>query len=628
MPSDFPAAHQGDRPASSRGRKRSSWLYRKLRRFKLVRIFRKDRPFAFLFAVGTVIAAAVGVSVLHLWNTAPKGFSKGAIKVSLIDLIQASSLARSARAAAAAGQYETALYTWQSAVANNQGDARLYRGLLGFLREIPEARSEHAALVKGATSWLLELSGTNRLDAVLAADVLDKFGLSRQALAELAPFPVGEFDEVERVRARCLLGVGAYADFDRLWRSHEAGWASDPRMARCRDAWRVVADDGAGGLEAALRLKQALTDPGPEGLFAARLLHEAAARRGLVEEVGLCLARLEAAHSDAVAHHVHYWRLLHAAGRGEEARTRARNFPIVPRDPESAVFLVDVLRVLDLPGLARTNLGLNLAAYGKSVQVWRSYFDLVADAADWKELRRASADARLLASRNDALYAEALFAEYRASRAEDRQREADELIREMLALRLVEPDSALRFAPRWRLDGRAPAALAVLAAAESELSGRTAYWQELFQVAWVLRDMERLRTSVAEMVRLDPGSAVWKSNRAALLLVTGENPAEALQLTMEGLQRSPASLPLRLNHAVALFMNGRIDDAAAALERIPGDRLDPDATAAFHLAVAEVRARQGRKSEARAAAVRVDRERLLPPQVERLEKVLRDTRAE
>jgi predicted Zn-dependent protease len=112
------------------------------------------------------------------------------------------------------------------------------------------------------------------------------------------------------------------------------------------------------------------------------------------------------------------------------------------------------------------------------------------------------------------------------------------------------------------------------------------------------------------------------NNRAALLLITGENPAEALRLTFEGLRRQPDSLALQVNHAMALQRNGRTAEAARLLERIPADRLSPDLAASYHLATAEVRAAEGRREDAAAAAGRVERSRLLPPQLARLDRVL------
>lgn len=616
-------AVEPERPGHRRRRHRRSWLYRKLRRFKLVRIFRKDRPFAFIFAIGAVIALAVGLAVPRLWNTAPADFPRGPVEVSLIDLLQASSLAKSAGKAMAAGHYDLALFTWQRAVANNQGDARLHRGLLTCLRDGPEARPDLAGLALGTSWWLLALSATNGADIALAADVLERYGQTRAALGWLADHAAGVDPEVDKVLARCLFSAGRYEAFDHLWRANQAAWSSDSRLAPYRDAWLVATDDRSGGLESALRLKAALESPAGDGLLAARLLLQAASQRGLVEDAARCVRRLEEGHSATVEHHAYLWRLLARSGQLAEATNRAAAFRGVPREPESAARLIEAYRDLGLRDAARGYLEAHIGDYGTDPGIWRLYFELLLDLGTWNEVQRVTANARGVASRTDPLWVEALFADYRAAQAQDRKREADELVANILTFELADPEIALRLAARWRADGRPRPALQVLRAVEARLADSPAFWAECFQTGRALGDLELLRRSVAQLLRLDPGSPAWANNRAALLLITGEDPAEALQLTFEAQRRQPDSVPLRINHAIALVRNGRAPEAARLLEGIAADRLEPDLAANYHLALVEVRAAEGRSTEAAAAAARIDRTRLLAPQVERLDRLLK-----
>jgi hypothetical protein len=296
----------------------------------------------------------------------------------------------------------------------SRGRPALHRGLLESLRDFPQFRPEQGALAIGTASWLLALTGTNLADVILVADVLERYGQPRSALARLAEVASRADDGAEKVRARCLFSAGFYGEFEELWRTNQTTWASDPLLARYQDAWQVATDDRSGGLESALRLKQALEAPGGEGLVAARLLHQAAARRGLAEEVALCVRRLESARSASVGHYAHLWRLLAASGRHSEATNMAVTLKIVPRDPESAVQLVEAFRFLGLREQARRFCEQHIGAYGASTEVWRSYFDLLVEIGNWDEVQRASVDARVLASRNDPLWAEAVFARYRA----------------------------------------------------------------------------------------------------------------------------------------------------------------------------------------------------------------------
>jgi Flp pilus assembly protein TadD len=148
------------------------------------------------------------------------------------------------------------------------------------------------------------------------------------------------------------------------------------------------------------------------------------------------------------------------------------------------------------------------------------------------------------------------------------------------------------------------------------------YWNEVFVAAIALDDLATMQGAVEHCRRLAPDSIVWSNNLAALLLLTGEKPAEALGLTLAGLTRHPRSPRLQINHALALLANRRTDEAQELLGRLRPERLDPQAAANYQWAVTELRAVQGRLGEAVAEGNRIDRALLLPVQLERLERIL------
>ena len=136
------------------------------------------------------------------------------------------------------------------------------------------------------------------------------------------------------------------------------------------------------------------------------------------------------------------------------------------------------------------------------------------------------------------------------------------------------------------------------------------------------KDVEVLRRSVKELVRIEPGSVAWVQNQAALLLITGDDPPEALRLTLEGLSRNPASPLLKINHALALLRTGRAAEADRILATIARERLPKDGLANFNLAMAEAHLALGRKAKAAEVAGKVDRSRLLGPQLTRLDFII------
>lgn len=621
-----PSSRSSARPRSgSRSRSRLRFgprgLRRLLRQSKFYRILRKDRLFAVAFAVLAMVAAVTSLAIPKLWRVTPETPDTAAIQISALDFVQAWSLARSARQAVHLGKWDDAVYAWRGAVANNPGKTEFYRGLLTTIRDYPGVRQDHEPLIAAAIPWLNTLTRTNLPDRLLGAEVLDLHGAPEAALQQLEPFPTGSSAAVDALRARCLLLAEEFEDFAALWATHQAAWTADPRLALLQDGWRMATDDRSEGLAAASRLKKALALPGVDGLHVARLLQLGAIRRGQVDDLAVAIDRIEEAGAPTLAEHGQLWRLLAASGREEEARAKAAAYRGPLRHPRSAARYVEALRALGLKAEAIRFLDQNIQTFGASVDIWRLYYDLLAETEQWAELRRLAGVAKVLTTRREALFAEALFADYRGARGQRRQRESDEIRRELATLEVGEATSTLRIAAALRADDRAESAHALLRANEKALADQPAFWNELFATGFALKDMTLLRRSVAELLRLQPGSPVWKNNRAALLLLSGEEPTEALQLTLEGLSRQPRSPALQINHAIALIQNGRAAEAEPILRAVSVASLPAEAAASYHLGVAEMLAATGRLKEAAEAAKLVERARLLPPQIERLNRI-------
>lgn len=600
---------------------------RMARRFKFVRVLRRDRPFAVMLGLGVLVVGAVLAAVPKVWRTTPDPFPFGVVRVSAVDLVQAWSLARSARRAAAAGEFEAALFAWRGALANNMGAAPMHRDVLRFLRDMPEASSDRSLFAMRSATWLMALTRTNVAELALIGEVMERHGRPRVALAWLAGIPEGQDMALEKVRARCLLSAGMPDAFAARWRAHEPVWKDDPILGLYRDAWVAMTDDRTAGLSATVGLKAALGLEGEPGLAAARLLAMVAAAKGQADDLGLALETLEARGSATAAQHGYYWRVLAASGRVEEAEKRAEAYVAVPADPEMAVALWRSLWQLGKgkPEKREETLqrvGAALERYGNTLEVWRTYFDFLAEDARWREVLRAAANARMTCSRLEPLFVEILFAEYRAAVGEGRRAEEDRLAAELAGMRVGEGETLVRVASGLRVGGRSGYALRLLQAHEGGLKEVPGYWAEVFSAGLGAKDLEVLRRSAGELLRIEPGNRAWLNNRAALLLITGEEPAEALRLTLEGMSRNPGLVSLKINHAMALVVNDRAAEAEVLLGTIPVSKLPPDAKANYHLAMAQANLALGRMAQAMEAAGQADRSRLLRPQVERLDRIL------
>lgn len=599
----------------------------RLEGYPLLRTLVLDRAFfwAFFGLVGTI--ATIAVSVPRVWQTTPEGFPRARITVSLIDLVQAWSLSRAAGRAAAAGRYDEAIQASRSALANNLGDPRLHRASLLLLRDMPMGRPEDTVLGLFGGSWLLALTHTNAADLELVLDVLEKHRLSAYALEILGPPPADESPAQQAARARSLITAGRAEEFAALWRTRRATWESDPRQRLYHDAWLAGWDSGTPAIEAMLRLKAASAAEGNPGLTAARLLFLAAVRRGGADDVALALNRLETADSAGVSLHIAYWRFLASAGRFREAQVLAENYGKRPQLAHDAADYAAALMSLGLRTAAIEYLEQHLPRYETHPAVWEVYFAALIDERRWNEVRRAAATARLQSASFETARILALFAEYRAEMSENRRQGADRLAGELAAARIVDNATALAIARELVRDRREGAALKLLLAKRGELREREEFWAVVFNAAIAVKDVPALQESTLEMLRLAPDKPAVLSNRAAMLLAIEDRPAEALEITLRLVTEHPGSAPFQINHAFALLLNRRVDEAWAILRRIRPEGLERQAASAYHLAAAEAEYARGHYTNALAEAEKVATGLLLPPQAARLERLRRELRS-
>ena len=609
--------NEGRGTGSRRG---SSAPSRVSRRFKIFRILRRDRPFAVVLVLGILLSGIVLLGVPKMWLVTPDRFPYGETRVSIIDLVQAWSLARSARRAEEAGLDEAALFAWRGAMVNNPADPRWHRGFLKFLGSTPAVHTDRTIYVLRSSTWLMALGGTNVVDVGLAAEVLERYGRSRVGLAWLGSVRGNSSESLDKIRARCLLSSGRFDAFADLWRKRESEWKDDPILSLYNDAWLASTDDRTSGLSANVRLKEALKGTGESGLVAARMLALTASIKGQVDDLGLALAALEARGSASAAQHGFYWKALAASGRRDDAKRLAESYERLPEDPEVAAIQWRSMRDVGATNALEVA-EKQLSRFGNDPVAWRAFFDLLADSEKWSELSRAAANARVLCGRQEPLYVEVVFAEYRAARGEGRTAELNRYSEELAVLRSGDPEGVVRIAAALRTGGRVGQALSVLRNHEEVLREWPGFWAELFAAGLASKDLEVLRRSVAELLRIEPNSMAWMNNRAALLLITGEDPAEALRLTLAGLARQPGSYTLRINHALALLANGQAAEAERLLQSIPVANLPSEALANYYLAVAELHAALGRSRQAVEAAAKANREHLLQPQIARLDRI-------
>lgn len=603
----------------------------RLEGYPLLRTLVLDTAFFWAFALSTATAFGIALAVPKIWRTSPDSFSRATIKVSLIDLAQAWSLARAARKAEAAGNYDQAMQAWRGAVANNLADPGLHRGLLRYLRSAPVAPGENVMIGLFSSAWLLALAHTNAQDARLAAAVLEKYHLPEIALEILKGAPAAPDLKQSPEFACSLLSAGRADAFQERWTDRESEWKQDPRMQLYHDAAVAGWEGGTAGIEAFLRLRQALRSPDDLGLTAARLLLLAGSRRGTPEDTQLALVRLQEARAASVRDYAVHWHFLASLGRFAEAKALALDFVNQfgrgLRLPSDAAEYARTLAAFGLRAEAVSYLQENLGRFVANPAVWETYLSILIDARRWSEVRQAAAEVRTRTASFETARVLGIYAEYRAEVAEDRQGIADRVAGELVRTRILDGALALRIAADLIRDHRADRALELLQAKRQDLSDSVPYWQVVFQAGMSLRDVPALTESSEEMLRLSPNDPVALSNRAAMLIVLQEHPTEALEITFRLLSSYPGVAAFQVNHAFSLLLNNRAEDAWNLLQKVNLLRLDRQAESAYYLALAEAQNARGAYPEALAAAERVQPGLILPPQVARLTALRRELRA-
>ncbi len=597
----------------------------RLEGYPLLRTLVLDTAFFWAVMLIAVVVIGLGVGIPKVWRTTPENFSRATIRVSLIDLVQAWSLSRAARRSDAVGEYDRAMLALRGAVVNNLGDPNLHRAMLRHLRDVPEARPDQAILALFSSSWLLALSQTNITDLELSSDVLEKYGLPAYALEILGEAAQGNDPSLSPVRARCLFAAGRVEEFLSLWRTHPE-WGKEMRMRLYHDAWQAGWDSGVVAIDALQRLRDSVGLPGNDGLTAARLLLVAAVRKGGPADAAVGIERLQASHAASVAQHALYWRFLASVGEFDQARAKAKAYGGEPRLAMEAAAYAEALAALGLRDEAIDYLEKNLPKFQTHPAVWEAYLSILVDARRWNDVRRAAAEAQRQAASFETTRILAMFAQYRAEVGENREHTADGIADKLASARILDNGTALTIARSLMRDGRAAPALKILQAKRPDLRDEKVYWQAVFSAALSVHDVEALRESSIELLRLAPNDPVALSNRAAMLIAVEQEPAEALEITFRLVTEYPHVAAFQINHAFALLLNRRVEEAWGILGGVDANRLDRQAASAYHLAMTEALNARGEFREALAESDKVQPGLILPPQAERLERLRRELR--
>lgn len=541
--------------------------------------------FRLVFVLLVLFAVFMALFLPKIWVTTPKDYNP-VVKVSGLDLLQAWSLKRSARAAAEAGDQEKALYAWRVAVANNQGNLDSIRGFLEYLLKHGE-RDETIGMAYTECHWLLGLTETNRNQVELVARVYDHYKLPSRAAALLDPFKSELSPVEEKIFLKSLFEIGQRRTFDRQWESARPATREDPELRLYRDAWLAGWGDPGESGDALARLKSHRGEVAHRELVA-RLELEVAHQRGDLDYFKEVLDRMVDEGMDRPAYHVTYWILLKNAGREDEAVRLAKNYPFPPESADNLIRFSDVLLSLGLKDDAMDLLTRNIPQFGYSESLWVKQATILNQEKKWEELKALAADMRVDLRVNNSLEGFSYYLEGLAEYRMKRYRPAGEAFERIPRCNFESPYLALQVAANLeKLDYHA-IAKEMLVPLEDKLMDHASYWQALNDAGVNLRSDDLVFRTAERLYKMNPDNWITRFNYAASLISRRIQPAEAVKITVELLNQRPNDPGVRINHALALLLNGRTSEAQEMLQTISEDGLPASYASSYFLAWFEV----------------------------------------
>jgi Flp pilus assembly protein TadD len=560
-----------------------------------------------------VLVLAAGLLPLKLWRTTPRDF-KPRIRVSVLDLVQANALRRTALRSAASGSRERALFSWECALANNPADVSILRGFLDELTENPPHRLSIAAGVN-QSRWLLRLSRTNLADVELAARVFTHCGVEELVVPLLDPVADRLTPRLEAAYLKALFRQGAVERFARRMERVRAGEAfeGDEELVLIRAAylagWGPPETAGAG------RQRLALAQEIPTIRSLARRLQLAVSAH-LSDPDGYrrILEGLESEHEARLRDHLGYWQLLVAHGRKAEAIRRLRGYPHRPSLAFEAVWLLQTYCSLGLRGEALPLAKEFTAEFNYYEPIWLARADMLIAEKRWEDVAELAVSIRIQRACADALLAFSFYLDGRTEFGRDRAAAATAAFEKARTLGFDNPRLAFDVGVTLGKLGYGRIARDLMLPLRPVFGNERGYWQALLGVAFDAKDPGLLSMAAQAAYRLAPEDATAAHNYAASLLVNRQQPAEALRHSREIAVLMPASATVQLNHALALVQNRRRVEAEAVLESISARRLTASERALYELARFEIHLQRGEFGAARNVQAGIDREMLFPNQ--------------
>lgn len=590
-------------------------LANRLAYFPMLRILLHEPLFRVGLGGFVLVITTVLLMLPKVWRTTPDGFTP-VVRVSGLDRLQAWSLRRGAREMMAAGRHDRAAFAWQSAVANDVADLRSLRGV--FQNELASDRREtnYLSSLVSQGFWLLRIAETNRNDVSMVVDTLSKYHLTGLKLNILQPLAGHLTPALEGVRLKALFDHGHQTEFGTEYARLRDGLQGVPDLDLYHAAHLAAWGPEHRGAEGKSRLTAAMSDPNPDrAITAHRLRLAVAVEEGDLESYESSLNALSASGQDRLLDEVIYWRLLADNARADIARSRVAEHSDPPNSAGVARIMGETLLGLGMRDEARDLLFQSAQRFSQDTELWALLAGVLTEDRDWDALRSVALAMRRANYSRRSMVGLSRFYEGRAHLGAGRLGSAEKEFERALEYEPPSPSLGMMMAREWTRLGLPRFAGRVLEKLEAAFSTDPEYWHAVCLAAHRRRDAKTLAIASERAYALDPDNPVHASNHAAALLILREQPATAIRLTLQLIHTYPRSTTTRINHASALLLSRRTDEAAAILRDIDTQSLDAEAMSAYNLALYEIHLNRNDRAGADKIVRRIDRGHLFPPQL-------------
>jgi Tfp pilus assembly protein PilF len=596
-------------------------LMERLERFPLLRMLILESWFRIAFAGCLLIVVFLALSLPKMWRSSPAGF-RPVVKISGLDLVQAWSLKRNGLQKMAAGNYHDANYCWRAAIANNPADPDLFRGaLLNHLRD-PAPSMKQLPEIVSLNFWLLRLTGTNVVDAQLAAQLFEKYRLYDLVALVLAPVEPALSDPARAVLLKALFHMGEINHFAARWKRAGSQLKSDPDLKVYYAAYAVGWGSPEQAVEMRETLEKALGDPARR-VLANRLQLALAAHAGDPDQYRQALKQLEEWKADTLADHFEYWRVLAMVGRKAEAAELVMAYAHEPVTAPEALRLAWVRKQLGNANQAIDFLKRHAREFSYSAEIWILYGNLLIEEKRWEDLRTLALELRQLSGGANRLEGYSYYLEGRSEWGQDRRVFADRAFDRAKQFPFENPAWAFA-AAHGLLDLDHPAvAKEILLKTGHGQESNPEYWFLLFSTVGALKDQVLMFNAAEKAYQLQPESPVYANNYAAALLTLRRHPEQAIQITLRLWKANPKSIIAKINHCFALLLNQRTQEARDLLATIDPKQLTPAQASSYYLCQFEVFLNLRQFDRAWEANDHIDRQTLFPSQIKWLEETHR-----